>query len=104
MRTVQTFTKNDNFEVRFRYRFSLEFPLGGGEIDSKEFYMVLSEEPIFGYKGANFEMENRAVIALVILYNSKEKLEWSVDYRTDGYNQEGFRTRLWIKISCYYNF
>ncbi|MDI1322936.1 MAG: DUF2490 domain-containing protein [Algoriphagus sp.] len=104
IRTDQTFTRNDDLEVRFRYRFSMEIPLEGDEVDPKEFYLVLSEEPIFRYKGGDFEIENRTAIALGKLFNSQEKLEWALDYRTDGYIQEGFRTRLWMKISYYYNF
>lgn len=104
MRTDQTFTKNDDFEFRFRYRCTLEIPLEGAEIDPTEFYMVISNEPIFSYKGKAFEIENRAVVALGKLYNPNEKLEWGIDYRTDGFIQEGFRTRLWAKISYYYNF
>ncbi len=104
VRTDQTFTKNDDLEVRLRYRFSMEIPLEGAEVDPNEFYLVLSEEPIFSLKGGEFEIENRTAIALGKLFNSNEKLEWALDYRTDGFIQEGFRTRLWAKISYYYNF
>ncbi len=104
MRTDQTFTRNNDLEVRVRYRLSVEVPLEGAEVDPKEFYMVFSDEPILSYQGEGFEIENRAVIALGKLFNSQEKLEWAVDYRTDGFIQEGFRTRLWAKISYYYNF
>ncbi len=104
VRTDQTFIKNDNLEVRLRYRFSIEIPLEGAEVDLSEYYLVLSEEPIFSLKGGEFEIENRTAFALGKLFNSKEKLEWALDYRTDGFIQEGFRTRLWAKISYYYNF
>jgi hypothetical protein len=103
-RTDQTFTKNDDFEFRFRYRLSLEIPLEGAELDPGEYYMVVSEEPIFSVKGGQFEIENRTAVALGKLFTSQEKLEWGIDYRTDGYIQEGFRTRLWGKISYFYNF
>lgn len=103
-RTDQTFTRKDDFELRFRYRFSVEIPLEGDEVDPTEFYLVVSEEPIFSSKGGEFEIENRTALALGKLFNSNEKLEWAVDYRTDGFIQEGFRTRLWAKISYYYNF
>jgi hypothetical protein len=103
-RTDQTFTKNDDFEFRFRYRLSLEIPLEGAELDPGEYYVVVSEEPIFSVKGGQFEIENRTAVALGKLFTSREKLEWAIDYRTDGYIQEGFRTRLWGKISYYYNF
>lgn len=104
LRTDQTFTQNENLEVRLRYRFSMEIPLEGSEVDFGEYYLVLSEEPIFSLKGGEFEIENRTALALGKLYNSNEKLEWAVDYRTDGFIQDGFRTRLWAKISYYYNF
>jgi hypothetical protein len=103
-RTDQTFTKNDAFEVRFRYRFSLEIPLEGAEVDPGEYYLLLSEEPIFSLRGGEFEIENRTALAFGKLLNINEKLEWAVDYRIDGFIQEGFRTRLWAKISYYYNF
>lgn len=103
-RTDQTFTKNDDFEFRFRYRFTLEIPLDGVEIDPREYYMVLSNEPIFSSKGDEFEIENRTVVALGKLFNLNEKMEWGIDYRTDGFFQEGIRTRLWAKLSYYYNF
>lgn len=103
-RTDQTFTKNDDFEFRFRYRLSFEIPLEGAELDPGEYYVVVSEEPIFSVKGGQFEIENRTAVALGKLFTSREKLEWAIDYRTDGYIQEGFRTRLWGKISYYYNF
>jgi hypothetical protein len=104
MRTDQTFTKNEDLELRFRYRISLEIPLEGAEVDPREFYAVFSEELIFSLQGGDFEIENRTVVALGKLFNSQEKLEWAVDYRTDGFIQEGFRTRLWGKISYFYNF
>lgn len=103
-RTDQTFTRNDDLELRMRYRISGEIPLQGKIVDPKEFYLVISEELIFSYKGGDFEIENRVALALGKLYNSREKLEWGVDYRTDGFIQDGFRTRLWGKISYFYNF
>jgi hypothetical protein len=104
LRTDQTVTRNADVEVRFRYRLSMEIPLEGNKVDPGEHYLVLSEEPILSYKGGDFEIENRIAFAVGKLFTTKEKLEFAVDYRTDGYIQEGFRTRLWTKISYYYNF
>jgi len=103
-RTDQTFTRNEELEIRFRYRFSMEIPLEGAEVDPGEMYLVISEEPIFSSQAGQFEIENRIALALGKLINQQEKFEWAVDYRTDGFVQEGFRTRLWAKISYYYNF
>jgi hypothetical protein len=82
----------------------LEIPLEGAEVDPGEYYLLLSEEPIFSLRGGEFEIENRTALAFGKLLNINEKLEWAVDYRIDGFIQEGFRTRLWAKISYYYNF
>lgn len=103
-RTDQTFTRNQPLELRFRYRLSLELPLEGAELDPGEFYLLSSVESIFSYKGGEYEIENRLAVSLGKFFNRKEKLEWGVDYRTDGYLQDGFRTRLWAKISYFYNF
>jgi hypothetical protein len=103
-RTDQTFTRNKPLEVRFRYRLSVEVPLQGDEVDPGELYFLSSAESIFSHQGGNFEIENRLVASLGKFFNKTEKLEWGFDYRTDGYIQEGFRTRLWAKISYYYNF
>jgi hypothetical protein len=82
----------------------MEIPLEGAEVDPGEMYLVISEEPIFSSQAGEFEIENRIALALGKLINQKEKFEWAVDYRTDGFVQEGFRTRLWAKISYFYNF
>ncbi len=103
-RTDQTFTRNNPLEVRFRYRFSIEVPLQGEEVDPGEFYFLSSAESIVSHRGGNFEIENRLVSSLGKFFSKKEKLEWGLDYRTDGYLQEGFRTRLWAKVSYFYNF
>lgn len=103
-RTDQTFTRNQPLEVRFRYRLSLEVPLQGAEIDPGEYYFLTSGESIFSRQGSDFEIENRLAASLGKFFNKTQKLEWGVDYRTDGYIQDGFRTRLWAKISFYYNF
>lgn len=103
-RTDQTFTRNEALEVRFRYRLSVEVPLAGETIDPGEFYFLTSAETIFSQQAGDFEIENRLAASLGKFYDKTRKLEWGVDYRTDGYIQDGFRTRLWAKISFYYNF
>ncbi len=104
LRTDQTFTKGESMEVRFRYRIATEIPLSGSTLDPGEHYLVLSNEPIFSFQGGEFEIENRLVFSLGKLINSSQKLEWSIDYRTDKFIQEGFRTRLWAKVGYFYSF
>lgn len=104
IRTDQTFTKGEPMEVRLRYRLSTEIPLSGRTLDPGEHYLIVSDEPIISLQGGEFEIENRLVFSFGKLITSSQKLEWSLDYRTDKYIQEGFRTRLWAKVGYFYSF
>lgn len=103
-RTDQTFTKDEDVEVRLRYRIAAEFPLSGTTLEPQENYFVASNEPILSLQSGEFEIENRLVLTLGRLLTATQKLELSVDYRTDKYIQEGFRTRLWLKVGYFYTF
>ncbi|KPQ14590.1 MAG: protein of unknown function DUF2490 [Algoriphagus marincola HL-49] len=103
-RTDQTFTDGEATEFRFRYRLAVDIPLQGEDLDPGEYYLVLSNEPIFSFQGGEFDIENRLATTIGKLISKKQKLEYSVDYRTDGYFQDGFRTRLWAKIGYFLNF
>ena len=104
MRTDQTFTRGESVEVRFRYRLASEFPLNGSTLDPGEGYLLISNEPIFSLQGGEFNLENRLVLSYGKLYAKNQKLEYAIDYRTDGFFNNNFRTRLWPKISYFYNF
>ena len=45
VRTDQTFTKNDDLEVRLRYRLSVEIPLEGAEVDPSEYIWCFLKSP-----------------------------------------------------------
>lgn len=103
-RTDQTFEKEQKMQVRFRYRLSFEIPLNGMSLDPGEHYLLLSEEPIFSFQNSELELENRLALSLGKLYSKGQKLEWSIDYRTDGFIQDDFRTRIWLKIGYFQSF
>ncbi|NVJ87059.1 MAG: DUF2490 domain-containing protein [Algoriphagus sp.] len=103
-RLDQTFTPEESTEYRLRYRLAMDIPLEGDAVDPGERYVVVSTEPIFSLQAGEFGLENRLVLTLGKLISNQQKIEYSVDYRTDGFFQEGFRTRLWAKIGYFYNF
>ena len=103
-RTDQTFTKNMPFTFRFRYRLTLEIPLEGMELDPGESYLLMQGESILGLNSIESDIENRLAFSFGRYWSKKEKFEMGIDYRTDGYLTNGFRTRLWPKVSYYYNF
>lgn len=104
VRTDQTFRDGDDVELRLRYRIAAEFPLSGSKLEPGENYLVLSAEPILSVQSGETELENRAVVTLGRLLNPDQKVEISLDYRTDKYIQEGFRTRLWLKVGFFLSF
>lgn len=104
VRTDQTFTDGEDPELRLRYRLAAEFPLSGTTLEPGENYIVASNEPIVSVQSGDFEIENRLVLTLGRLLSRDQKLEVSVDYRTDKYIQEGFRQRLWLKIGYFFSF
>ena len=103
-RTDQTFTKREKVEVRLRYRLALEIPLNGATLDPGEYYLAISNEPIFSYQARVVELENRVIFSLGKLIQNGKKLEWSVDYRTDGYVEKPLRIRLWAKVGYFSSF
>ncbi|MHA7129103.1 DUF2490 domain-containing protein [Algoriphagus namhaensis] len=100
-RTDQTFEKNEDPVFRLRYRLALDIPLNGTTLDVGESYLVISNEPIFELQGEQFDIENRLVFTLGKLISEGQKFEYSLDYRTDGFFQDGFRTRLWFKLGYF---
>ena len=103
-RTDQTFTKGEPFEFRFRYRLTFEIPLQGLELDPGESYVLVQAESILSLKNESPDIENRMAFSWGRYWSRKEKFEIGLDYRTDRYLTDGFRTRLWPKVSYFYNF
>lgn len=98
LRTDQTFRDSESTEYRIRYRLSAEFALQGLEVDPGEFYLLISDEPIFSYQGDEQDIENRFVTSLGYYFSSKHRFEAGLDFRTDKILVDGSRNRLWINL------
>jgi hypothetical protein len=96
-------TYGNDFLFRFRYRFSVEVPLSGLSVDPNEWYLKMSDEPIIGFEKGKTSLENRLAGAFGYHINDHHKIESGLDYRTDRWLADGFRHRLWYKISYYVN-
>ncbi len=103
LRTDQTFLPTDSPEFRLRYRLVAEIPLSGNRIDPGEYYLIASNEPLFGIQGETFKIENRLVCSLGHNFNKNQKLEAGLDYRTDDFLDGGLRQRLWFKVGWFVN-
>lgn len=103
VRTDQTFEPLEKPEFRLRYRLVLEIPLQGIKIDPGEYYLIASNEPIFGTQGGDFNIENRVVCSLGHYFSKKHKLEGGLDYRADSFLDGGLRQRFWFKVGWFVN-
>lgn len=103
LRLDQTFERNEPFLFRGRYRAALEIPLNGDKIDPKEFYFVISDEPIFAVDQNEFGIENRLVATIGHFFSNGNKLELSIDHRTDKFFDNAIRQRIWLKIGWFVN-
>jgi len=102
LRTDQTFSTIETPEFRARYRLSLEIPLNGLSIDPGEFYLVASEEVIYGFRESRSSFENRINLLVGHYFRSKSKLQFGLDYRT-GIQEDLFAHIFWLKVGWYVN-
>ncbi|MDT8346355.1 MAG: DUF2490 domain-containing protein [Flavobacteriaceae bacterium] len=103
VRTDQTFSRVESPEYRARYRLKMQLPLSGQRIDPGEFYLSASNESLWGLQSGIFDYENRVVTSLGYYFNDANKLETSIDYRTDRFFNARLRQQFWFKLSWYIN-
>lgn len=104
VRSDQTMERDEPFVFRLRYRAALEIPLSGDKIDPKEFYVVVSDEPIYSIDSERTNgFENRFVVTVGHFFSNKNKLELSLDHRTDRFFDTDIRQRIWLKIGWFLN-
>ena len=86
IRTEQRFKASSN-ATRFRYRISSDLPLNGNKLDSKEFFMVVSNELLFELENKEGILENRSSIGLGYSITKNTKLQATYTLRAEGLNQ-----------------
>jgi len=71
---------------RFRYRFAIDFPLQGEELDIGEAYVVFSTESLLGIGKARApEFDQRLTTHLGWLINNSTKIQIGAEYRAENY-------------------
>ena len=103
IRADQTFHPDAPDQYRIRYRISYEKPLSGLDLNVGELYLVVSDELIYSYEPDDSDMENRLNIALGYLFDSSNKFQIGIDFRTDKIIADGLRNRAWFKMGWYSN-
>lgn len=73
---------------RFRYRFAIDFPLNGEELDIGEAYVVTTTESLLSVaKGQGPEFDQRITGNIGWLIREKTKLQVGLEYRAEDYAQ-----------------
>lgn len=104
IRTDQTFFREEEVLLRLRYRYAVQIPLQGRQLDPGEKYLTLSNEVIYMTQAGEDDIENRSVASLGFYMDDNTKYEVGLDYRTDDYLvPERFRSRLWLKFGVYWS-
>jgi hypothetical protein len=97
----QSFTKDDNTELRLRYRISSEIPLQGKSLDPKEFFIKLNNEYLNSLYENNYDLEIRGSTFIGYVISPTNKLEIGLDYRIDSFLIGMPRNRLWIGLNLF---
>lgn len=97
----QTFKRDDNTEIRFRYRISSEIPLQGQSLDPKEFFIKLNNEYLNSLYERSYDLEIRAATFLGYVICPNNKLEFGFDYRIDSFIYGNPGNRLWVSLNFY---
>jgi hypothetical protein len=103
IRSDQTFYDEDPPKIRFRYRLSMEIPLQGTSLDPGEFYLLASEEILYGIQNKTSDFENRVVLSIGHFFLNKNKLQLGVDYRAD-ISTDLVNQNFWFKLGWFVNF
>ncbi len=95
--------RNGRLTHRFRYRFSVDFPLSGQTLDAGEFYMLASNEIL--YESTRFNRNawgNRFSAGVGYLFGLVTKLQFTAAYRSDNINLWTLN-RLFVETSLFIN-
>lgn len=84
LRAEQRF--RDTFAHRYRYRFSVDFPLNGEKLDTREFYLVSSNEVLFESTQGENTLDNRLSIGTGYVISNACKVQVDFTQRFEDLN------------------
>lgn len=86
-------TRKFNFDIRLRYRLSVDFPLSGERLDDQEFYLNLSNEVLVmpTIDRPMYFWDYRASVGLGYRFDGRHRLEPGLEFRTRRIDEVGNR-------------
>ncbi|MCX2742783.1 DUF2490 domain-containing protein [Mangrovivirga sp. M17] len=100
----QTFSKVEDSEFRFRYRFTIEKPLSGVKVDEREFYLKINNEYLNILQGGEYDLEIRIVPVIGYKFTEDLKTETGLDYRIDSFINNKASHNYWLSLSIYLSY
>jgi hypothetical protein len=97
----QTFSSDEPWELRLRYRITAEIPLNGQSIDPGEFYLKLNNEYLNSWQEKEPDLEVRLVPLAGFVFRDNNKLEFGLDYRLSSFIDGSSRNSFWLNIGWY---
>lgn len=94
--------RSSSYQNRLRYRLSYDFPLQGEKLDAGEKYLILKDEMMTAFNKDEADAENRASVGLGWYFNSKQKFELGLQYRTQDIFSDGGIEHLFLVSTSYY--
>ncbi|WP_421774824.1 DUF2490 domain-containing protein [Gracilimonas sp.] len=93
--------RSSSYQNRLRYQLSYDIPLEGDELDSGEKYLILKDEMMTAFNKDEADAENRATVGLGWYFNSKQKFELGLQYRTQDIFSDGGISHLFLLNTSY---
>jgi hypothetical protein len=97
-RLDQTFEVHTGSRYRARYRLSSVIPFAGQNIDDKEFYLKVSDEPVLSLAKGKYRFENRVLLNLGYNISDNQKLETGVETRISNTTMLLWNLSLYLGI------
>ena len=97
----QTRAQKEPLAYRFRYRVTLELPLNGTSVDSKEWYLKINNEYLNLLEDQTYNLEFRVVPLVGFKFSDKNKLESGLDYRLESLIEGNKINKLWLSLNWY---
>ncbi len=97
----QTFTSDNPWELRIRYRITAEIPLNGQSVDPGEYYLKLNNEYLNSWQESEHDLEIRMVPLTGFVFNDSNKLEFGLDYRLSSFIDGNSRHSFWFNLGWF---
>lgn len=97
----QTFSSSEDPDFRIRYRITLEIPLNGESIDTREFYIRINNEYINSLQSLKYDLQIRLIPLLGYSITDNFKMELGMDYRVDSFFDNKTRHSYWVALNFF---